>query len=148
MKNLITMFFLICVVSFVAVGCVSSEKQANVGAADNSDKAAIEALLEKMEDASVDVIIMDMAMPGMDGLETQKKLLQINPDLQIIFLTGYATLEKGINAVKLGAFDFIEKPVEFDKLLKKIEQAETKKKDLDIKKAERDIKDILKKKGW
>ncbi len=104
--------------------------------------------LEKIKNISFDVIILDMAMPGMDGLETQQHLLESNPDLQIIFLTGQATLEKGINAVKHGAFDFIEKPVEFDKLLEKIKQAETKKKELDFKRTEQDIKDILKKKGW
>jgi len=104
--------------------------------------------LDKAKETTFDVIILDMAMPGMDGMETQQELLKTNPDLQIIFLTGHATLEKGIDAVKQGAFDFIAKPVEFEKLLEKLNAAQNKKKNLDMKKSEQDIKNLMKKKGW
>ena len=104
--------------------------------------------LDKAKETTFDVIILDMAMPGMDGMETQQELLKTNPDLQIIFLTGHATLEKGIDAVKQGAFDFIAKPVEFEKLLEKLDAAQNKKKNLDMKKSEQDIKNLMKKKGW
>ncbi len=104
--------------------------------------------INKVKEKSYDAIILDMAMPEMDGIDVLKILLKENPDLQIIFLTGHATLEKGIEAVKLGAVDFMEKPVDINKLLEKVNEAKTKKDFLLEKKTEKDIKDILKKKGW
>lgn len=104
--------------------------------------------ISKVKEKSYDVIILDMAMPEMDGMEVLKILLKLNPDLQIIFLTGYATLEKGIEAVKLGAVDFMEKPVDIDKLIEKVNEAKTKRDLLSEKKTENDIKDLMKKKGW
>ena len=83
--------------------------------------------IEKVKEKSYDAIILDLAMPEMDGIDVLKILLKENTDLQIIFLTGHATLEKGIEAVKLGAVDFMEKPVDIDKLLEKVNEAKTKK---------------------
>ena len=104
--------------------------------------------IEKVKEQSYDAIILDLAMPEMDGIDVLKILIKENPDLQIIFLTGHATLEKGIEAVKLGAVDFMEKPVDIETLLEKVNEAKTKKALLSEKKTEKDIKDILKKKGW
>jgi DNA-binding NtrC family response regulator len=104
--------------------------------------------IEKAKDQSYDAIILDLAMPEMDGIEVLKILLKENPDLQIIFLTGHATLEKGIEAVKLGAVDFIEKPVDIETLLEKVNEAKTKRDLLSEKESEKNIKDILKNKGW
>jgi DNA-binding NtrC family response regulator len=103
---------------------------------------------QKVKEKSYDAIILDLAMPEMDGIATMKHLLKENPDLQVIFLTGHATLEKGIEAVKLGAVEFMEKPVDINKLLEKVDEAKTKKILLTEKKTEENIKDILKKKGW
>ena len=104
--------------------------------------------LEKVDEKAYDAIILDLYMPEMDGIDTLKHLLQKNTDLQIIFLTGHATLEKGIEAVKLGAIDFMEKPVDMDKLIEKVNDAKTKKDILLEQKAKKDIDDLLKKKGW
>jgi DNA-binding NtrC family response regulator len=104
--------------------------------------------LEKVGDASYDAIILDLSMPGMDGMETLKRLLQNNPDLQIILLTGHATLQKGVEAVKLGAMDFLEKPAELQKLMERIEQAKTIKMLLVEERTEERIKDILDSKSW
>ena len=82
-----------------------------------------EEALDKVREKTYDAIILDMLMPGMDGIETLKELRKINPDLQIILLTGYATVEKSVEAVKLGAMDFMEKPADFKKLLEKITEA-------------------------
>jgi DNA-binding NtrC family response regulator len=106
------------------------------------------AATKKVKEKSYDAIILDLAMPEMDGIATMKHLLKENPDLQVIFLTGHATLEKGIEAVKLGAVEFMEKPVDINKLLEKVDEAKTKKDLLDEKKTEENIKNILKKKGW
>ena len=104
--------------------------------------------IEKAKVQSYDVIILDLAMPEMDGIDVLKILLKENPDFQIIFLTGHATLEKGIEAVKLGAVEFMEKPVNIEHLLEKVNEAKSKRDLLSEKKTEEDIKDILKKKGW
>lgn len=104
--------------------------------------------LEKVKAIYYDAIILDMAMPDMDGTETLKQLMKINPDLQVVFLTGHATLEKGIEAVKLGAMDFLEKPVKFDALLEKIKLAKANKAILVEKRAEEKMKKILGRKGW
>ncbi len=104
--------------------------------------------IERVKDTFYDAVILDMAMPEMDGIETMKHLLKINPDVQIIFLTGKATLQKAIEAVKLGAYDFMEKPVKFESLLEKVDEAKTKKMELKGKREEERIKNILGKKGW
>jgi DNA-binding NtrC family response regulator len=106
------------------------------------------AALKKAEKERFDAIILDMFMPEMDGIETLKRLLEMNPDLQVIMLTGHATLEKGVEAVKLGAMDFLEKPADMDKLLAKINEAKAKKMVLVEKRTEQKIKGILKSKGW
>jgi DNA-binding NtrC family response regulator len=104
--------------------------------------------LEKAGGESYDAIILDLAMPGMDGMETLKRLLENNPDLQIILLTGHATLQKGVEAVKLGAMDFVEKPAEIQNLMEKIKKAKAMKMLLVEERTEKRIKDILDSKSW
>ena len=107
-----------------------------------------ELALEKAGKRPFDAIVLDMAMPGMDGIETLKGLLQINPDLQVILLTGRATLGQAVEAMKLGALDFLEKPVDIDTLVAKIEEAATKRDSLTEKRIEDKMDDIIGKKGW
>ena len=104
--------------------------------------------LEKVKDKSYDAIVLDLSMPEMDGMETLRKLLGENPDLQVIMLTGYATIEKGIEAIKLGAMDFLKKPAELSDLLEQIERAKAKKMVLVEKRMEEKMRDILQRKGW
>jgi len=103
---------------------------------------------KKVQDRGYDAILLDLVMPGMDGIETLKRLLQVRPELQIILLTGHATLEKGIQAVKLGALDFLEKPADFDQLLQRIEAAKSNRLALVEKKCEDTIEQLLMKKPW
>jgi DNA-binding NtrC family response regulator len=77
--------------------------------------------LEKVGDESYDAIVLDLAM------ETLKRLLEKRPDLQIILLTGHASLEKGVEAIKIGAMDFLEKPAEIQALMEKIKEAKARK---------------------
>ncbi|WP_136798610.1 sigma-54-dependent transcriptional regulator [Desulfosediminicola ganghwensis] len=64
----------------------------------------------------VDLVITDLRMPGMDGITLSKKLLEIQPGIKVVLLTGYGTIEKAVEAVRLGAFDFLTKPVASDQL--------------------------------
>jgi DNA-binding NtrC family response regulator len=104
--------------------------------------------LEKAAGKPYDAIILDLSMPEMDGIETLRHLLGNNPDLQVILLTGYATLERGIEAIRLGAMDFLEKPAGIQKLLEKIDEAKANKMLLVEERMEQRIKGILGAKGW
>ncbi len=104
--------------------------------------------IKKVQEKDYDAIIMDLKMPQMDGLQLLKVLKEKNPDLQIILLTGHATVEKGIEAMKLGATDFLEKPVDLKVLTEKIHKAQAKKMIIVKKHTEEHIKEILKVKGW
>ena len=73
-----------------------------------------------------DAIVLDLAMPGMDGMETLKRIKENHPDAEIIMLSGQGTVKSGIDAVKLGAEDFLEKPVNMTDLLNKIDEMKTK----------------------
>ena len=95
-----------------------------------------------------DAILLDMAMPGMDGIQTLRGLLEINSDLQVILLTGQATLRQAVEAMKLGALDLLEKPADIETLVAKIEDAALKRSKLDDKRIAQKMSDILRKKGW
>ena len=107
-----------------------------------------EEALDKVADKKFDAVVLDLAMPGIDGLETLRLLKAKLPDLQIIMLTGKATVKSGIEAMKLGAEDFLEKPVELNLLLEKIGEAKNKKLLLIQKNREEEIKKIIKSKSW
>jgi DNA-binding NtrC family response regulator len=95
-----------------------------------------------------DAVLLDMAMPGLDGLETLRGLLGINPDQQVILLTGRATLQQGVEAMKLGALDLLEKPADIALLVARIEDAANRRIALDDRRVAERLRDILHKKGW
>ena len=104
--------------------------------------------LSRVKGKEFDAIILDLAMPGMSGIETLKRIRSENPDVQIIMLTGHGSVEKGIEAMKAGAIDFLEKPADLNKIMEKISEAKRKRIILFEKKHEEHIKEILKSKGW
>jgi DNA-binding NtrC family response regulator len=75
----------------------------------------------------IDVVVLDMKMPGMDGLETLREIKARQPLVEVIMLTGHASVEAAIDGMEAGAFDYLMKPVEFDELLYKIQDAHRKK---------------------
>jgi DNA-binding NtrC family response regulator len=107
-----------------------------------------EEALEAARERRFDAIVLDMAMPGMDGLETLEGLLEINPDLQVILLTGQATLEQAAAAIRIGALDLLEKPADLETLVEKIHKAATKRWSMEEKRIEERVSEIMKKKGW
>ena len=63
--------------------------------------------LEKLEKNAVDVVILDVKMPGMDGIETLKEIKGAHPLVEVIMLTGHATVETAVEGMRLGAFDYL-----------------------------------------
>lgn len=104
--------------------------------------------IELVDRQDFDVIVLDLAMPGMDGLETLKRIKADHPDAEIIMLTGHGTIESGIEAMKLGAEDFMEKPVDINILLGKISEARQKRVLVLQEKSKAEIEAILKTKAW
>jgi DNA-binding NtrC family response regulator len=115
----------------------------DVTTADSAQEA-----LQQVESGTYDAIVLDLKMPGMDGIETLKAIKMRNPTLQVILLTGHATLEKGIEAMKLGAMDFVEKPADLNTLTEKIRTAQARKMVLVAQQTEQKLKSIINAKGW
>jgi DNA-binding response OmpR family regulator len=95
-----------------------------------------------------DIIVLDLAMPGMDGLETLQKIREKDPDAEIIMLSGHGSIKSGIEAIKLGAEDFLEKPVDLRELIEKIAEAREKRILVLQKHAKEEIDAILHTKSW
>ena len=104
--------------------------------------------LEIIENESFYAIILDFMMPGMDGMDALKAIKAKKPESQIILLTGYATVEKGVEAMKVGATDFIEKPADLEVLAEKIKNAKAEKMLIVEKQTEDKVKNIIKKYGF
>jgi DNA-binding NtrC family response regulator len=85
--------------------------------------------LEILEKSEIDVIILDIKMPGMDGIETLKEIKKSHPLVEVIMLTGHGTIETAIGGMKLGAFDFLLKPTDFNDLAEKLKKARNRKQD-------------------
>jgi len=73
--------------------------------------------LEKVKLTNPDLVLCDISMPGLSGVEVLKKIKQFNQDIIVIMLTGYGTMESAIKCLKLGAYGHIAKPIELEKLL-------------------------------
>jgi two-component system response regulator RegA len=104
--------------------------------------------LGKVSGNSFDAVVLDLAMPGMDGIETLRLLRLADPELQIMLLTGQGTIEAAVEATKLGAMDVFEKPTDIDVLMEKIKESRARKVMLAEEKSREDIGDILKRRGW
>jgi DNA-binding NtrC family response regulator len=79
--------------------------------------------VETVKSRPIDVAVVDVKMSGIDGLETLRQIKQINPLIEVIMLTGHASVESGIEGMKLGAFDYLMKPCDINELILKIEDA-------------------------
>jgi len=86
-----------------------------------------EEAIHRIQDTQIDVVVLDMRMPGMDGLHTLREIKKINPDVEVIMLTGHANVEAAMEGMEAGAFDYLIKPVEIDELLYKMQDAFKKK---------------------
>jgi DNA-binding NtrC family response regulator len=104
--------------------------------------------ITKVGAARFDAVVLDFAMPGMDGIATLKALLALNPDLQVMLLTGQATIKTAVEATRLGAVDILEKPTDINTLLEKIREARARRLALTDDRARQQVEKILKSRGW
>ena len=98
------------------------KRQVNVSGVKSGEEA-----LEWLAKNTADVIVLDVRMPGMDGIRTLREIKKLNPLVEIIMLTGHANLEVAREGMQLGAFDYLMKPIDIDELLYKVQDAFKKK---------------------
>lgn len=82
-----------------------------------------EAALEHLEREKADVVVLDVKMPGMNGIEALRQIKQRHPEVEVILLTGHASVESGVEGLALEAFDYLIKPVKLDELIERIMEA-------------------------
>ncbi|BBO79109.1 response regulator [Desulfosarcina widdelii] len=105
-----------------------------------SGEEAIQALKEQL----YDVVLLDIKMPGgMDGIETLREIKRLQPLVEVLLLTGHASVETSIEGMKLGAFDYLLKPMKFEDLLTKMAQAFEKKASQDSKIRNAKIQELI-----
>lgn len=104
--------------------------------------------LNLIKENEYDVIVIDVKMPGKDGIETLTEIKNINQLPQVIMLTGHATVETAIQGMKMGAYDYIMKPTVTDDLIKLINKAYTIVEEQRDRIRRAEIENIVKKRGW
>jgi DNA-binding NtrC family response regulator len=105
-----------------------------------SGKEALE-MLDKHR--NTDVVILDVKMPEMDGIETLRQIKKAYPLTEVIMLTGHATVETAIEGMKLGAYDYLMKPCDIEQLMEKVQEATKKKRDHEKRIREARVKEAL-----
>jgi DNA-binding NtrC family response regulator len=101
-----------------------------------------DALKRLAEHADIEVVILDVKMPGMDGIETLRGIKSALPLVEVVMLTGHATVESAIEGMKLGAFDYLMKPSDIDVLVAKVTEAAAKKRQHEEKIMQARLKEI------
>ena len=104
--------------------------------------------LAVVRDNPVDVVILDVLMPGKDGIETLREIKQLKPLVEVIMLTGHATVETGIEGMKLGAYDYLMKPTDTEDLVSKINKAHGRKADHEERIRQANIDNLVRTRGW
>jgi DNA-binding NtrC family response regulator len=126
---------------------ILAERMQNRGMEVIKAESAAEAL-RKLEEESFDAVLLDLMMPEMGGIEALQIMRKKQPEIQVIFVTGHPSVSKGVEAMKLGATDFIPKPVDMNELTEKIKNAKASRMILVEKRSQEKIKKILTDKGW
>lgn len=104
--------------------------------------------IEKARQTVFHIVILDLVMPDMDGIETLKVLQKRCPGIQVMLLTGQATIQAAVEATRLGAVDVLEKPTDAVTLIEKISAARAKHIASTTSSSDDEIGDILRKHGW
>ena len=128
---------------FVEIFALRLEEAGERVSSAHSGKECLKILSEK----EIDVVILDIRMPGMDGIETLKEIKKGYPLVEVIMLTGHGTTETAVEGMKLGAFDYLIKPADFNDLTLKLEGARKRKDEQEERIRTAEVKSILRKSG-
>ncbi len=104
--------------------------------------------LEFLEKHEVDVVILDVVMPGRDGVETLREIKRLRPLTEVIMLTGHGTVDTAIQGMKLGAYDYLIKPTDTKDLIEKIEKAKQRKAEHEQRIKNAEVERIVQSRGW
>jgi len=104
--------------------------------------------IEFVNSHEVDVVILDVLMPGKDGVEVLREVKTVNPIVEVIMLTGHGTIETAIEGLKLGAYDYLLKPTDTGELVAKILRAYARKSEQEDRIRRAEIANIVAKRGW
>ncbi len=103
--------------------------------------------IEILEKNAIDVVILDIKMPGMDGIEVLKEIKKRFPLVEVIMLTGHGTAETAVQGMKIGAFDYLLKPADFEDLRLKVEGAWNRKEEHEERIRKAEAKLLMRKSG-
>ena len=101
-----------------------------------------------LKDKHIDVVVLDVLMPGKDGLATLQEMKQMKPIVEVIMLTGHSTVETAVEGMKLGAFDYLMKPAETRDLIEKLVKAYKRKSEHEDRIRDAEIQRIMSTRGW
>jgi DNA-binding response OmpR family regulator len=104
--------------------------------------------LRMAQERPYDAVVLDLAMPGLDGLETLRRLRAAKPDVQVMILSGRATVKTAVEAIQLGAIDIFEKPTEVETLVERIRSARAARLAEDDQATQEQIDAIMRSRGW
>jgi len=104
--------------------------------------------LSKIQEEDFDVVVLDVLMPGKNGIETLREIKSLKPLVNVIMLTGHATVETAIDGMKAGAFDYLMKPTDTNDLVGKITKAFNIKAEHEKRILKAEINTIIEKRGW
>ena len=107
-----------------------------------------EEAVEAAKQEHYDVAVVDLKMPGMDGVEAQRRLREIQPFLQSIVLTAYASVETALESGQLEAFQYLSKPVDYDNLVAVIRDAHKKKMEVQGTKFKEHVEELYREEAW
>jgi DNA-binding NtrC family response regulator len=103
--------------------------------------------LEVLSHVAIDVVILDIRMPGMDGIDTLKQIKNTYPLVEVILLTGHGSTETAVEGMKLGAFDYLMKPADFEEIKLKLEKARQRKDDQEERIRQAEVRLLLRRSG-
>ena len=104
--------------------------------------------ISKIKEQDFDVVVLDVLMPGKNGIETLREIKSIKPLINVIMLTGHATVETAIDGMKAGAYDYLMKPTDTNDLVSKISKAHNIKAEHEERIRKAEIDKIIEKSGW
>ena len=103
--------------------------------------------LDTLGENEIDVVVLDIKMPGMDGIEVLQEIKKRFPIIEVVMLTGHGSAESAVEGMKLGAFDYLLKPADIDNLTEKVNGARKRKEEHEARIREAEIRLLLRKVG-